>query len=967
MRLVKRAENWERSYQAFQQINFSAWDYDTIKESMLDYLKMYYPEDFNDFIESSELIALIETFAYAAELIAYRLDMNASENFMSVAQRKESALRLAKFLSYNPSRNIPARGLVKITTVSTSEVLFDSNNNNIANKAIRWNDATNPNWKEQFVLVLNKVFEQDFGSILPADRAQVQDVLFEVYTLNNNPLDKNVVKYSASVSGNVYPMELVPVQLNENGPFERRPEKNQQLNMMYLNDGLGDTSDNTGFFFFTKQGLLQRNVAQFDGVTPNLTYDVNVINVNQTDVWVSNIDANTGFILDDENFGDLTRSGEWAEVDLANARNVIFNTNPNRNKYEIETLANDQFRLIFGDGNFANIPSGQFEIWFRTSANADVVIPTSSIQNVSSSFTYRDPANRDQNFSFTFSLVDPIQNAAPSEDIDHIKATAGSVFSTQDRMVGGRDYNEYPLKDNTILKLRTINRTFAGDSKYITWHDASENYENVKIFGNDLVLYYKTINDVAHIPFANLPPSDGDTNVDLVNAMFFNYIQPVLNTQDWFISAVLKGVIPVNVRMSFNDQESAAIKTALRLVITSIPNTFYLTYDTAHDVWKINVSGTPPLNWSISVTANSDGSWDVSFIGHRIVVNSLGTNFWITNQNKNVITADTLKVRHDEIVILRANISSTGCSLDQNYTFNALAQEVIESEENIGLDSIHDLHVIPADLNQDGIPDNLDLTYLIKPTDFVYFSRTCPNCEWTIQPNTSDSLDAYDANLTFDGGEPIWKRESGVYGLNFLWMHFTPNYYLVDPSPTNIHDMYIITRGYYSQLRLWLIGELAQRPEPPTPLSLRNSYNDILQNKMLSDTVVAHAGKIKVIIGALADPTLQGTIKVIRTENSALTDNQLKTQIVDLVTDYFDISFWEFGETFYFPELSAFLQTKMPVDLKAVVFVPSYQNKVFGDLFQVFAREDEIIQAAITVSDIEVVQSLNPRVLKQPT
>ena len=62
-RLVNRAEAWAKTHEAFQQINFAAWDFNTIKESMLDYLKVYFPEDFNDFIESSELIAILEVFA----------------------------------------------------------------------------------------------------------------------------------------------------------------------------------------------------------------------------------------------------------------------------------------------------------------------------------------------------------------------------------------------------------------------------------------------------------------------------------------------------------------------------------------------------------------------------------------------------------------------------------------------------------------------------------------------------------------------------------------------------------------------------------------------------------------------------------------------------------------------------------------------------------------------------------------
>jgi len=80
-RLQNIAENWERAYDSFQQVNFKAWDYDSIKQSMLDYMKLYYPEDFNDYIESSDLVAIIELFAYLGELLAYRIDLNTHENF----------------------------------------------------------------------------------------------------------------------------------------------------------------------------------------------------------------------------------------------------------------------------------------------------------------------------------------------------------------------------------------------------------------------------------------------------------------------------------------------------------------------------------------------------------------------------------------------------------------------------------------------------------------------------------------------------------------------------------------------------------------------------------------------------------------------------------------------------------------------------------------------------------------------
>ena len=135
-RIISRAESWETVYTAFQNINFTAFDFNTIKQSLLDYTKLTFPETFNDYIESSEFIAIIETFAYIAELLTYRVDINAHENFISTAQRRDSILRLAKLVSYAATRPLPARGLVKITSVSTSETVIDANGIDLSSQVV---------------------------------------------------------------------------------------------------------------------------------------------------------------------------------------------------------------------------------------------------------------------------------------------------------------------------------------------------------------------------------------------------------------------------------------------------------------------------------------------------------------------------------------------------------------------------------------------------------------------------------------------------------------------------------------------------------------------------------------------------------------------------------------------------------------------------------------------------------------
>lgn len=1082
-RLVARAETWERVYEAFQNINFAAFDYNTVKRSLLDYIKLYFPETFNDFIESSEFVAIVEVFAYVAELLSYRLDINAHENFISTAQRKDSILRLAKLVSYSAARSLPARGLVKLQSVSTTESVVDANGNDLANRTIRWNDPSNANWKDQFILTMNRVLEQDFGSVGPTDRFQIQDVLFELYSWDLSPLPTGVFPYTAQVNGQNAPMELVPVTYDSSlGIIERRPQNNTNFTFLYGQDGLGDSSDTTGFFCYTKQGSLQRYRTTFDGITPNQTYDILTDDINDTDIWLNNVDPVTGQTTDEPSLLPYRRettegkSGEWVQVDLAHAQNVIFNTNPKRNKYEIETRTNNRVRLIFGDGEFADVPSGAFDVWARASLDDDIVVPRAAVVNQTASFTYVDTYGRTQTFTYTFSLISSLQNASASEDIEHVRVTAPAVYYSQDRMVNGEDYNVFMLQDSSILKLRAINRTFAGDSKYITWHDASGTYENIKIFSDDGVLYFKNVDDTVTTPVVS------------ISVLISSYIEPLLSSTDVFLHITQAGVPLNQYRRTFNSDEIASITAALTPppvpaqmqmyycttgytytpTLPLLPATFvqYQWYaiktsstpdDTFGPGWETNFISVPLI--SVAQSTIFETKYNVTRTARRLIMTSPTTSFWNTNQGETVIEYDTLRSDSDQIVILKANVdyNRTGI-LGSDILLDVLQQEIVQSGPEIGLPDINSLSVIPVDANADGVPDFLsidtvtdpqgiadlimpkyyqnisnltipivggvevetpiyytidpvtllapdvtlqksdgsfllegtdwsasapanvfvtnkirifiqaqtdilpDTQALVKIKDYVYFTRSTLTDPWVAAPTTPESASAYVQDQIDD--TQLWQRYEGRSDLNFAWFHRSPRYYLIDPSPSNIIDSFIITKGYYMSLKRWLEDPLAVKPDLPTPLDLRTSYNYLLDNKMISDTVVLHPGKIKLLFGTKATPALQCTFKVIRSSDRTLTDNEIKTTIVTTIRNFFDITLWEFGETFFYTELSAAIHAALPTEISSVVPVPTLAANQFGDLFQVLAREDEVFYPDITVDNIEIVTGYTPTNLR---
>ena len=84
------AEDWQVIYTAFTQVNFNAYDFNTIRNAMVEYIRLNYPEDFNDWIESSEFVSIIDLLAYLGQSLALRMDLNTRENFLDTAQRRES-------------------------------------------------------------------------------------------------------------------------------------------------------------------------------------------------------------------------------------------------------------------------------------------------------------------------------------------------------------------------------------------------------------------------------------------------------------------------------------------------------------------------------------------------------------------------------------------------------------------------------------------------------------------------------------------------------------------------------------------------------------------------------------------------------------------------------------------------------------------------------------------------------------
>jgi len=196
------SESWTAVYTAFTNVSLKAYDFDTIRAALIDYISITYPDKFNDFIASSEFIAILDLVAYLGHSLSFRLDMNTRENFLDTAERRESVLRMAKTLGYNKTRPINARGFLKITSVTTNQPVSDNEGNSLANRTINWNDSNNADWYENFVDIIDAALSSSSKIQDPMASMVVAGVENYLYEINQTENSRAVsFAFDAPVAG----------------------------------------------------------------------------------------------------------------------------------------------------------------------------------------------------------------------------------------------------------------------------------------------------------------------------------------------------------------------------------------------------------------------------------------------------------------------------------------------------------------------------------------------------------------------------------------------------------------------------------------------------------------------------------------------------------------------------------------------------------------------------------------------
>jgi len=1111
------AEDWRRIYQSFRNADFQSYDFETIRRIMVNYIRENYPEDFNDYIESSEYLALIDLIAFLAQSIAFRVDLNSRDNFLELAERRESVLRLARLLSYNPKRNNCASGLLKFTSVQTTQRVLDSNGRNLINQTINWNDVSNPNWYDQFIKVINAALpaSRQFGN--PEDSDTIYGIPCEQYRFQATNLDVPVYSFQKSVDGRVLGFELVStVFKSKQEIYEEPPAVGNRLSFIYRNDGRGSGSVNTGFFLLFKEGILNQGIFNLTQPGNNETVDIDNPNINNTDIWLYRLDQ-AGL-----------ESEYWAQVSSLEGNNIIYNSLQKsiRNFYSVITKAGDRVTLQFSDGTFGNLPLGKFRVYYRTSIGNAYSINPRDIRNVSIEIPYLSNLNQAEVLTITLSLQTAVANSTPTETNESIKANAPATYYTQNRMITGEDYNISPLGVNPqVLKVKSVNRSSSGISRYFDLVDPTGKYSKTNLFADDGVLYKEEFTDSFRFKY--------DTRTDIESTILndvYNFLSKV-SLRDYYYSkytsivttslsaawystttdtnqstgyigdttdstpyqlgvysstllrfvtdgSILKFVAPTgkyfdktnnnklvtstSPRLGYADSlyakvikvtgngtstlidgtgsvllndiipESAILAEIIPAFRTTLDSNtlttmvdlifsnkqFGLRYDVEDRNWKIifEINLNNVNSFSLGKTGDNSGqqldsSWIILFttdteyytvkfrLLRYIFESDKQVRFFFDSSDK-IYDTRTNTVEKDKIKVLSYNTQP-----DNLYAFT-FDREWEITEEFKGIDGYIDtkkIQVTFSDTDDDGVVDNPKIfDDLVAPSvntvdkivvlelytveegqeDYRYISNSNGTVLIYNNENEINNLNVFNDGQYFyfvdsDVVKKYYAQTSklevtldykcyiGRDQLKFQYIHNADYESRIDPGISNIMDVYVLTSTYDKYFREYINGSRDQMPLPPSSDFLYNLLSsDLNKIKSISDEIIYHSAKYKILFGSKSTIDVQASFKVVKNPEIVISDNDIKSKIISAINEFFNIDNWEFGDNFYFTELSTYVMNRLAPNIVNFIVVPKKADLYFGSLFEIRAEKDQIFINGATIDDIEIISALTATKIK---
>lgn len=481
-------------------INYYSRDFETIKQSLVEHVKRYYPEVYKDFNEASFGSMMLDTVSYVGDVLSFYLDYQANESFLDTATELNNVIKLSKQLGYKYDNVASSHGLASffITVPSTANGL--SPDTRYIPVLKRGSEFTSENGVS-FILQDDVRFDQDDNEIVVAANDPT----------TNLPTYWAIKSYGVVLSGKY---ETANVEV---GAFQRFLKLKIPLNNVAE---IVEVFDEEGAEYFEVDNLSQ------DVVYVPITNRTDT--ANQAKSFLRPYSVPRRFTVEKDGFATFLQFGYGTDSGNSNREKVLDPADvvlKRHAKNYISDLSFDPSRLVESD-KLGIVPANTtLQVKARINETSEINVGVDKLTSVNNSiFEFEEPKNLDTslvNFvknSLELTNEEKIVGHVKQDSVDEVRLRAMNSLSAQNRAVTLQDYKtlvyNMPNAYGSVKRvnvLRDQNSFKRNLNLYVISQDENEKLtatnevikENIKIWLNNNRMINDTI-DILDAKILNL-------------------------------------------------------------------------------------------------------------------------------------------------------------------------------------------------------------------------------------------------------------------------------------------------------------------------------------------------------------------------------------------------------------------------------------------------------------------------------
>jgi hypothetical protein len=401
-------------------IDYTARDFKSIKEALVDYTRRYYSTNYKDFSEASFGSLMLDSVAYIGDILSFYLDYQVNESFFATAVEYENVLKHARQLGYKVGTSFAASGPVAlyiVVPVDSSGAKPDTRYMPILRRGGTFYSVNG----DYYTLAENVDFSASNNEIVPAEVGS-----------NGFPLSFAIKAYGQVVSGR---RRIITRVVGDYQQFLKVPIGGSNVIEVL------SVIDNQGREYFEVEHLSQNFVYR---AVPNRSTDKELVKEILKPIAVPR-----RYMVERNSVATFIQFGQGSDLDIdaesiADPSNVVMNLH---GKDFVSDRGFDPTKLLKTDKMGISPSNTTLTVTYRENTAGTINAAAGAIVSVANStldFKDRQTLNESK-ISTTISSLEvfneePILGQVSLPDPTEVKLRAMSHFASQNRAVTREDY-----------------------------------------------------------------------------------------------------------------------------------------------------------------------------------------------------------------------------------------------------------------------------------------------------------------------------------------------------------------------------------------------------------------------------------------------------------------------------------------------------------------------------------------------